>query len=270
MGLGDEVIATRHIRDLHIQFGYPVIVRDKDGARRWHDVWAYNPRMLSQKLSIAKHPYTSITNGPGCRPYIMYEDCTPEQWVWNRDYRIEPGEIYLSPYERLEVAKLRQHGIHNYIVIDPYVKGPAQINKDWGFTNYQELVKQNSNLPWLQFVYGPVKRPILYGVRAVNTRSVRALVTYLSAAAAVVCNEGGLHHCAAALGIPAVVMFGGFIPPTVTGYNLPHHYNLGQRHEDYCGRIPACQHCKDAMDDISVEQVSLCLKESLGGKLPSN
>jgi hypothetical protein len=31
-------------------------------------------------------------------------------------------------------------------------------------------------------------------------------------------SEGGMHHAAAAVGVPAVVLFGGFIPPEIMGY----------------------------------------------------
>jgi hypothetical protein len=58
-----------------------------------------------------------------------------------------------------------------------------------------------------------------------------------SGAALLISPEGGLHHAAAALGVRAVVIFGGFISPATTGYEL--HTNLftgGQA----CGmRIPA-------------------------------
>ena len=46
----------------------------------------------------------------------------------------------------------------------------------------------------------------------------------LSGARAAVLHEGGLHHAAAALGMPAVVLFGGMISPRNTGYDV--HVNL--------------------------------------------
>jgi FkbM family methyltransferase len=46
----------------------------------------------------------------------------------------------------------------------------------------------------------------------------------LSGASLLISPEGGLHHAAAALGVRAVVIFGGFISPATTGYAL--HTNL--------------------------------------------
>jgi hypothetical protein len=49
-----------------------------------------------------------------------------------------------------------------------------------------------------------------------------------------------------------VVLFGGFIPPQVTGY--PTHTNLTAG-SAACGKLQSCSHCRAAMDAISVEKV---------------
>jgi hypothetical protein len=48
------------------------------------------------------------------------------------------------------------------------------------------------------------------------------------------------------------VLFGGFIPPQVTGYDL--HTNLTGGAEA-CGHVEPCKHCQRAMANISVDQV---------------
>jgi ADP-heptose:LPS heptosyltransferase len=65
--------------------------------------------------------------------------------------------------------------------------------------------------------------------------------------------EGGLHHGAAAVGIPAVVLFGGFIPPQVTGYKT--HVNLTGGADFFCGSLQACKHCAEAMERIKSKHV---------------
>jgi hypothetical protein len=62
-----------------------------------------------------------------------------------------------------------------------------------------------------------------------------------------------LHHAAAALGVPAVVIFGGFISPAVTGYAA--HANIFTGDDLGCGNINPCPHCRAAMERISVDQV---------------
>jgi hypothetical protein len=61
-----------------------------------------------------------------------------------------------------------------------------------------------------------------------------------------------MHHGAAAMGVPGVVLFGGFIPPQVTGYLM--HANLTGGAEA-CGSLNPCPHCAAAMQAISVDEV---------------
>lgn len=49
----------------------------------------------------------------------------------------------------------------------------------------------------------------------------------------VICAEGGISHVRAALGLPAIVLFGGFSDPIWTGYNF---------HDNLVSDIP-CKHC---------------------------
>lgn len=85
----------------------------------------------------------------------------------------------------------------------------------------------------------------------------------LSRASAYVGHEGGLHHAAAALGIPGVVIFGGFISPETTGYDC--HVNLFTG-GNACGNRTPCMHCRDAMNRITPEAVAEALIGILKGK----
>src|SRR5262249_3229320 len=73
--------------------------------------------------------------------------------------------------------------------------------------------------------------------------------------------EGGLHHAAAALGVPAVVIFGGFNSPKATGYAW--HSNIVAPGEP-CGTVAYCLHCRDAMKSITVERVLNAARAELG------
>lgn len=90
------------------------------------------------------------------------------------------------------------------------------------------------------------------GVSHIRTATFRQACGALSGAKLYIGPEGGLHHAAAALGIPAVVIFGGFIHPRTTGYDL--HTNLFVGDEP-CGSTNYCVHCVDAMASISVDEV---------------
>ena len=69
-----------------------------------------------------------------------------------------------------------------------------------------------------------------------------------------------LMHAAAALKVPAVVIYGGFISPKVTGYPL--HRNLFTGGTP-CGMRTNCKHCRDAMAAILPTTVYDELKEIL-------
>ena len=87
--------------------------------------------------------------------------------------------------------------------------------------------------------------------------------TALSGAAAAVLPEGGLHHAAAALGMPAVVIFGGMTSPANTGYDG--HVNLFDPAggESPCGQRVACAHCRAAMAAIRPDVVAYHLQHIL-------
>ena len=65
--------------------------------------------------------------------------------------------------------------------------------------------------------------------------------------------DGGLHHAAAALGIPSVVIWTGFTSPRHLGYDT--HRNIHDGSEP-CGTFHSvCSHCLLKAKNISVEQV---------------
>lgn len=249
MGWGDEIIATGQAKRLHeADPTRKVLMVGKDGQPRIHPIWDGNPRLLSVREYRKGMARQVLANYSGNRPYIDYSRTTPERWAWN-GWRVEPGEIYLSAAERVAFALAA-----GSVVIEPHVKGPKQVNKQWGWDNWQALVDARPDLDFIQL--GPAGTQLLRGVRHVVTQTVRHAAAALSQAKAAVLPEGGLHHAAAALGVPAVVIFGGFISPASTGYDT--HVNIFTGGEA-CGNKAPCPHCQAAMAAISVEDVNLAL-----------
>ena len=60
--------------------------------------------------------------------------------------------------------------------------------------------------------------------RQIKTKGFRHALAVPQNASLYIGPEGGLHHGVASVGVAAVVLFGDFIPPAVTGYS--HHANL--------------------------------------------
>lgn len=177
----------------------------------------------------------------GFRPYVDQEKSTPTNYVFKRDFKASPGELFLAEEE------LAKWPHKDFVYIEPNIKGWLGPNKDWGFERWQAVVKA---LPNLRFIQGPGRK--LDGVEQVETKSFREACALLSSSALFAGTDGGLHHAAAALGKKAVVIWGGYTHPRNLGYDT--HVNLHAGGEP-CGNVQPCEHCKKAMDKISVERV---------------
>lgn len=246
MGIGDEIMAAGQAQALSRRLGEPVLIVDKHGAPRWHEVWAGNPY-------IAKQAGPRLTNGPGHRPYL--ESLNSEVAKFTRwRARDEPGSIYLTEPEKRLGQQLRE-ALGEYVVIEPSLSPIANPNKQWG--QWQALVDANPRITFVQFQGST----ILDRVHVQKTGTFRAACSLLLAAKISILPEGGLHHACAALDRPAIVIFGGHTSPETTGY--PGHVNLYPDMPDSpCGRWKPCPHCKEAMRRITVEQVSDCLRNA--------
>ncbi len=176
------------------------------------------------------------------------------RWLWNYDFKAIPGEIYFNA-EETRIAAQRGRG---FVVIEPNVPDKlGAINKRWPLERYQTLARklQRDGFDVRQFAFGKHR----LDVHQLSVPSFRHAARVLKNATLYVGPEGGLHHVSAAVGIPAVVMFGGWIPPAVTGYSA--HTNLTGGATEFCGSLAACPHCFAAMNAISINEVyQSCLR----------
>ncbi len=240
MGLGDEIMSAGHARIEHEKSGGPVIIGDWSGRARWSEVWENIDYIIPPEFE-GKFPQAKrIINCSGHRPYI-------DRWdVWEgrpaavysswraQDHR---ARLVLSEAEK-QAAKQMRDGLGKYIIIEPYVRSNASPNKDWGSHNYAEVVSLIKD--HFQIVQIGPSPAILSGVNlTITTSKFREAMAAMSAASGYIGPEGGLHHCAAAFDVPAVVFFGHFVPERTTGY--PDHCNIGGG--SGCGRWAPCPEC---------------------------
>ena len=274
MGYGDEIMVSGEARRLQEADPdrRPVAVFGDNTHRRWSSLWEKNPRILPTSADLFdRSTYLKLVNGPGCRPYVDYARMRAQfdslfpgvpfttklrdhrlPWRYT-DWRATPGELYC-------VESLSPRG---YIVVEPNPKANGNPNKDWGWNRWRALVaaaKWTAH-PWVQL--GPPGTRLLEGVAHIETPTFRDAAQVLSGAAALVTGDGGLHHAAAALGVPAVVIFGGISSPANLGYDA--HINLWDAgDESPCGQWVPCGHCKAAMAAIKVETVAESTERLLG------
>lgn len=173
-------------------------------------------------------------------------------WIWNMDWRCVPGEIFLSDEE---IATGKRIG-EDFILIEPNVPAhkTAVYNKQWPIERFQVVADElmGQGLRVVQPLYQSARYRLDH-VQKVETKSFRDTLAIMRNAALYIGPEGGLHHGAAAVEKPAVVIFGGFIPSQVTGYRT--HTNLTGGVEKACGSLSPCQHCQRALMAIGPQQV---------------
>jgi hypothetical protein len=222
---------TAEARRLAEKHGKPAVV----GNNEWSPIWENNPYISK----TGDGPKTSSSIGR--RPYLKGWD--HERLYYDENYRAERGELYFSPEEIDYRDNLGDVGI----LIEPHVKGTFGGNKAWVWDRWIEIAKSLKVSQCLP----PGKRP-LPNARIVQTPTIRHALAALSGARLLISTDGALHHAAAALGVPSIVIWGARTDPNVLGYT--DHINLTSG-DDFCGMMAPCSHCVKAMKAITVDQV---------------
>lgn len=254
MGLGDEIMALGHAETVSRRdyCGSPVAIVDRRGMARKHDLWRGSPF-----VTMSPGPNTpTVTNAAQYRPYIRYPftretGITPSGWR-ARDYR---GRLVLTD-EELEAGRRLRAQLGPFVILGAEIGPGASPNKDWGRARFESLVSLLS--PHMAVVQSSAPRPeftAIPGVRRhLKLHNFRQVCGVLAASTGYVGVEGGLHHAAAALGLPGTVIFGHFIDPLVTGY--PEHRNLRGGAIGMCGSWSSCGECERAMEAVTPETVA--------------
>ena len=242
MGWGDELMMTGQARELQRRDPRKVRIA---GDEKFHDAWLNNPR-IAQPGEQGDFQPLPRRDADGLRAYIVAK--TWKRWTW-RAWGPPAGELYFTDEERAFGAA---HG--GRVILEPHVKPGASPNKQWGWARWSALARMAKDRGCRVTQVGPAGTARLDGADFILTRSMRLAAAVMAEARAAVLPEGGLHHVAAAVGAPAVVIFGGFISPAVTGYadqvSLFAGDGLG------CGLRVPCGHCAEAMDRI--EPATVC------------
>lgn len=259
MGLGDNIIASGLARDSLQKRGVRVAFGEKAGV-----IWDKNSEQIFRNNPNVVFPGNENRGNVEWIPFYKgkrgYNRQGDGHWIWNMDWRCVPGQIFLSDGEQ---AAARRYG-SGFVVIEPNVPEwkSSATNKRWPFERYQAVADELISMGRSVVQFFPDRRagPRLRGVRQIRSVTFRDAVAVLKNSALYIGPEGGMHHAAAAVDVPGVVLFGGFIPPSVTGYDT--HTNIAGS-DQFCGSFTACRHCADAMNSIKLETVLKAAKERL-------
>lgn len=263
MGFGDQILAAGQAQVLFDRSpdAGPIMFVDVYGNRRWQPVWDHNPVILDIKTQYTGGPI--LHTGKGCIPYLKYPKVKSGWEFTNWRARDHRGRLYLTEEEfNGGINLLKRTG--PFVLIEAAGRDRKNRNRCWPFPKWQELVVfLNDVLPWplLQLDHDMADR--LAGVGLVQHKDFRAACGVLAAARLYIGPEGGLAHAAAALGIPAVVLWGGCLPVEILGY--PEHVNLVYDHpETPCGSIKPCAHCDAGWQALTPEHVVHAVQTALG------
>lgn len=257
MGLGDEILASGQAQRIYERDpSRRVAICECDGRVRWHAVWDGNPVLARPEDVASGEQVNFLRNARGCRPYLQYPFAASGALRFSDwQARNNVGRIFLTEAER-KIGLTLRGAIGDYVLIEPSQSSYSNPNKAWPFDRFVELVASSPHVQFVQTLH-ETSRP-LPGVCIIGTSSFREACGVLQSAVAFVGTEGGLHHAAAALDVRAVVIFGGYVSPRTTGYAT--HVNLADDGADSpCGQYHPCEHCRSAMERISVTEVKLAL-----------
>lgn len=251
MGAGDVLMSIGEAKRLHKQTGQPVMIIGRDGRPIRSELFDGVPYLI-QRPARSGGPHQRLRNGPGLRPYIKAK--TLERWTWN-PYMPFPADVVFTEDE---LAFARLFANRGRVMLEPNTKPIGHNNKAWLAIYWQQLAMSRA-APFIQC--GPPGTRFLQGVEPVITSTFRQALAVMSMCRAYVGTEGGLHHGAAAVGTPAVVIFGRFISPAVTGY--AQHRNIFRGTDLGNGARVDCDECRRAMVSITPSEVLGHLKEIL-------
>ncbi len=238
MGAGDWLMCTGEVKRMYAARPIPVHIVGVGNKPQTSPIFANNPKIKQSPGGLCQ----LLKNGSGLRPYIQAKNAT--KWYW-REYEPIPGELYFSDEETRFAA---EHA--GRVMIEPNVKVNGHANKAWPFERWQWLVRHAEDVDFVQC--GPDGTRWLDGVSRVLTPSFRHACAVLSVSRAFVGTEGGLMHAAAALDVPAVVLWSHYISPSITGYQT----QTNIRHaSEWCGSRVPCKKCQESMAAISVDEV---------------
>lgn len=273
MGYGDSLMARGDAWALHNATGKQVAIGNGQTVDTSDRVLDYGMDFLATQHQVDQGGVEWVHSYGGNRPYIDYEALRAYvlekrgvsmvktrklvglagRYLYNLDYRPIPAPIVLTPEEEDLVGRLKARG--PFAVVEPFIKTRAPPGKQWPVDRFAEVARRlSADLPVYQ-ISAP-ERPVLEGLVKLPTNSFRSAMTYIAASSLYVGPEGGLHHAAAAVKTRAVVIYGGFTSPLITGYP-PLHVNLTGDNDGYaCGtRYAVCPHCTRALDSVAPTEV---------------
>lgn len=256
MGWGDELVAAGQAQRLYdTDPSVRVGIYGRDGWSRWHATWDGNPIIATPDEIARGEQVQKLVSGPDCRPYIVYPFSEDTGWTFNTAFKCReyPARIYLTETERARGTQARAtYG--PYVLIEPYTK---HVNFRWPLDRWNAVIAACPDLTFVQHMHADSVK--CFGAYP-EPATFREACGLIASAEAYIRSESGLCHAAAAFGIPQVTLFGGCMDADVMGGHPRQTCLVDRGPGSPCGRWHPCDHCRIAMEQITVEQVVQALR----------
>ena len=261
MGWGDDIMSTAWARRAKAENPDAAVYIGAEGKRiEWTEVFFHNPNITNPHFKPKETRAVFVPHHTGNRPYI--QGTTDGRIIYNEHHRAEKGDIFLIEPELAwaRAAIVETMGsLDRFVILEPHIKGTFAGNKAWIWDRWVE-VAMRMQAPILQI--GKDDKPLLPGARFLRTTEIRQAFAVLKYAALVVTTDGALHHAAAALNVPAVVIWGARTNPDILGY--PFQRNIWVGEGVGCGAMAHCRHCREGMRRITADMVVKEIEAALG------
>ena len=275
MGLGDDLMITNFVEQEKKKHPNKQIVIGNLEEKIIYDSLIYlnNPNITPIDKVDREKPIHFINYHTRNRPYIDYQKSNNNNWQWNMNFSPIPGKLYFSEDEKIKAKTIlnaaKDHWNKNYSTkfqgviffeststkTDESFYYNKMKNKDWGQSNWKELIlRLKENYLVVQSKHENSNRYEGAYYSSINF-DFRTACAIMNMCDLFVGPEGGFGHAAAALGKRAVLYFGGWIHPKVTGYHA--HENIYFDHpKSPCGAVGhICSHCEEARKSITIDDV---------------
>lgn len=272
---GSDILAVGEAREIcqekpgtKVAFGDPEILSPGNQGKMklyWSEIFENNPNILQPGENAEE--VIVISNYPKSRPYINYRKSKYSQLgehkglmykvEYNADYIATRGELFFTNKEMLAGQETLKELEAPLVILNSTT---TITNKNWIKERWEDLV---TKAPY-NFIQLGLKdqNPVIDGIKQIEFESFREACAFLKAAAsqAVLLGvDGDLHHVAAALNMPSIVLWSHYSHPDNLGY--VEHINIRwDAAGKPCGLRDSCIQCKKSMEMIKVQDVLLAIR----------
>ena len=278
MGWGDYIMTTGIVRRLKRQNpNLQILVKEPfNKTRQYRDIFYKNPFIVETDTINEKLPHIKIP-----RVLAGVNDESKQKIIWSPERVAEVGNFYAKK-EEIDFAEknlktITDHwkaknqkqpkGIifisdtakRNMIIDKKVVYYEHAVNREWGEKKWRRFITLTSR-DYILLKTSHIKEEQFDGLYSIVC-DFRTSFSVMTKCDFFIGNEGGLAHLWAITRKKALVIFGHWIPPHVTGYSF--HLNLSTNLNDHCGSLKRCEECLSFFNKLEPEYIRFLLDQNI-------